>query len=297
MKIEVEEFLDKTLSDFFPKDGCWKSNCFRKSDFVAEENLPCHIRDNNWLSQLILKKYDLYSLGKATIMDYIANSEYFNKLRWEYEQKIVSWQIDWMLNDGENWICEDDLYIFSNRCDEIFRNGIFDTLSAIGINTDAIEEGIEKNVDKWREGYMSVAFYNLYFRPHFRLYGTEEYKILTEPSQEHYEKWRKVRLYKYYLAHKKSVDKYGEVLPEMLMTEEEVLELERWLNEEHGRRMKEIDEYNKERNNYESSFPINPKIDFYGCDFPDEEDLEKEYNPTQKDKVKSLVRRIFGGKK
>jgi hypothetical protein len=295
MKIEVEEYLDKTLSDFFPKDGCWKSNCFRKSQFVAEENLPCHLRDNNWLSELILKKYDLYSLGKATIIEYITNSEYFNKLRYEYEQKIVSWQIDWMLNNDENWICEDDLYIFSNRCDEIFRKGVVDTLSAIGMNIDAIEEGIEKNVDKWREGYMRVAFHNLYSRHNFSLHGDEENKKLTEPSQEHYEKWRKFRLYEYYIAHKNSVYKYGCVLSEMQMKKEEAIELKRWLNEEHERRTKEIEEYNKEY--YESSSPIKPKIDFYGCDFPDFKDLEKEYKTTQKDKPKSLVKRLFGVKK
>ena len=54
---------------------------------------------------------------------------------------------------------------------------------------------------------------------------TKSDKNLEEPSQEHYEKWMKLRLYEYYIEHKDSVDKYGEILPEMQMTESEVIEL------------------------------------------------------------------------
>lgn len=109
MKMEIEEFLDKTLKKFFPNDGHWHSNCFNKSNFVAEENLPCHLRNDKWLADLILKKYNLYYLGKGTIIEYIINSNNFNKLRHEYEQKIVSWQIDWMCNGGDNWIIDEKL--------------------------------------------------------------------------------------------------------------------------------------------------------------------------------------------
>ena len=214
MKIEVEEFLDKTLEDFFPQDGHWYSNCFNKSDFVAEENLPCHLRDVKWLADLILKKYNLYNLGKGTIIEYIINSNNFNKLRYEYEQKIVSWQIYWMRNGGENWIIDEelggDLYLFSTKCDYAFRKGVVDTLLAIGMNIDSIEEGIEKNASKWREGHMRIAFHNLYSVSRFSLDGSKD-KMLEEPSQEHYEKWMKLRLYEYYIEHKDSVDKYGEI--------------------------------------------------------------------------------------
>ena len=72
-----------------------------------------------------------------------------------------------------------------------------------------------------------------------------EKKILEKPSQEHYEKWLKLRLYEYYMEHKDSVDKYGEVLPEMKMTESEVMELKKWLETAHEERMKNIDEFEK----------------------------------------------------
>ncbi len=248
MRMEIEEFLDKTLKNFFPKDGHWHSNCFNKSNFVAEENLPCHLRNDKWLADLILKKYNLYYLGKGIIIEYIINSNNFNKLRHEYEQKIVSWQIDWMCNGGDNWIIDEklggDLYLFSTKCDYAFRKGVVDTLLAIGMNINAIEEGIEKNANKWRENHMTIAFRNLYcVSPYSLLPSGNEEKLLEEPSQEHYEKWLKLRLYEYYIEHKDSVDKYGKVLPEMKMTEAEVIELKKWLEVAHEKRMKQIAEF------------------------------------------------------
>ena len=258
MRMEIEEFLDKTLKNFFPKDGHWYSNCFNKSNFVAEENLPCHLRNDKWLADLILKKYNLYYLGKGTIIEYIINSNNFNKLRHEYEQKIVSWQIDWMCNDGDNWIIDEklggDLYLFSTKCDYAFRKGMVDTLLAIGMNINAIEEGIEKNANKWRENHMTIAFRNLYcVSPYSLLPSGNEEKLLEEPSQEHYEKWLKLRLYEYYIEHKDSVDKYGKVLPEMKMTEAEVIELKKWLEVAHEKRMKQIAEFKDK--DYSSNIP------------------------------------------
>lgn len=293
-KTATEEFLDKTLIDFFPKDGRWKNNCFRKSQFVAEENLPCHLRDNNWLVDLMLKKYNLYSFGKGTIIEYINNSENFNKMRCEYEQKIVRWQIDWMRNGGGNWIVDGDLggdfYLFGSKCDYVFRRGIVDTLLAIGMDIDAIEEGIEKNSNKWREVYMGVAFHNLYSVPRFIIYGSED-KILEEPSEEHYEKWMKLRLYEYYIEHKDSVDKYGEILPEMQMTDLEVAELRRWLDEAHEKRMKQIAEYK----NINCLFMASEmrEIDYYGCDIASSEELAKLMYPRKKRSNQLTFKRLF----
>ena len=276
MKIEIEEILNKTLEDFFPQEGNWKNSCFSKSKVLDEINLPCHLRDDKWLADLILKKYNLYSLGKGTILEYIINSNNFNKLRYEYEQRIISWQIDWMCNGGENWIIDEelggDLYMFSTKCDYAFRKGIVDTLLAIGMNIDAIEEGIEKNASKWREGHMRVAFHNLYSVSRFSLYGIED-KMLEEPSQEHYKKWLKLRLYKYYIEHKDSVDKYGEVLPEMKMTESEAIELKKWLEVAQEERKKQIAEF--ENKNRFLNVSEMREIDYYGCDILPVDELEK----------------------
>lgn len=289
MKRETEEFLDKKLEDFFPQNGCWYSNCFHKSVLLEEKNLPCHLRNNEWLTNLILKKYNLYYLGKDTVMEYVINSKKFNKLRHEYEQKIVSWQIDFMNEDGENWIIDPelggDLFIFNPKCDYAFRKGIVDTLLAIGMNKDAIEEGIEKNVNKWREGYMRVAFNNLYSERRFGFHAIEG----LETSLEHYEKWMKLRLYEYYIEHKDSVDKYGEVLPEMKMTESEVQVLKKWLEEEHEKRMKQIAEYeNKDYSSITSEFTNNEMSKFIKSEQPLEEADAEHIS-----KIKSLINKMF----
>ena len=129
--MKTNGFLDKILKDFFPQQGNWKSSCFSKSKELEKINLPCHIRDNNWIADLIIKKYNLDSIEKEEILNYITTSEHFNKLRYEYEQRIISWQIDWMRNGGDNWITDQelggDLYLFSTKCDYAFRKGVVDT--------------------------------------------------------------------------------------------------------------------------------------------------------------------------
>ena len=273
--LAYDTFLDEIVEDFFPKEGDWNSNCFNKSKVVAEENLPCHLRDDAWLADLIIKKYNLNSLSKETIVEYIKNSDYFNKLRYEYEQKIVSWQIDWMLNGGENWIVDGNLggefYLFSPSCDYAFRKGIVATLLAIGMDLEAIEEGIEKNASKWREKYMRCAFYNLYSN-RFNRYDKGE---LEEPSKEHYEKWMKLRLYEYYMEHKDSVHKYGEILPAMQMDDLEVESLRKWLEEAHNKRIAQLEEY---------------KNSLSSTTF---ERQETEDGPTESNKPVSLIKRLF----
>lgn len=290
--MKTKEFLDKTLEDFFPQQGVWYSNCFSKLKTLEENNLPCHIRDNNWLADFIIKKYNLDLKEKDAVLNYIVTSEQFNKLRYEYEQRIVSWQIDWMCNGGENWIVDTELggelYLFSTKCDYAFRKCIVDTLLAIGMNRDAIEEGIEKNADKWRENHMRLAFHNLYS---VSKYGCSKNQMLEEPSQEHYEKWLKLRLYEYYIEHKDSVDKYGEVLPEMKMSELEVAELKKWLEIAHEERIKQIAEYKNK--NYVSDIPKMDKIDFYESDFPRILKIEKLKYSEKSDKADKTPRLDF----
>lgn len=294
-KFENKEFSDEMAEDFFPKEGNWYSNCFSKSKVVEEVNLPCHLRDNDWLANLMIKKYNLNPLEKNKILYYMNTSSHFNDLRHEYEQKIVSWQIDWMNNDDENWIIDNELggelYLFSSKCDYAFRKGIVDTLLAINMNIDAIEEGIEKNAYKWRENHMRLAFYNLYSVSKYGANYNQD-NDLEKPSQEHYEKWLKLRLYEYYIEHKDSVDKYGKILPEMKITEEEAFELKAWLDEEHKKRMKQIAEYKNKENLFD--IPEMKEIDFYGCDFPDVRDLKKLlFAEVNQNKPKSLIKRIF----
>ena len=59
-------------------------------------------------------------------------------------------------------------------------------------------------------------------------------RFQVEPvDPEHREKWLQLRRYEYYQRHKKSVDLYGSVEPDMLMNKEEVEELKNYLNKKH----------------------------------------------------------------
>lgn len=284
LETKIFKILDKVTDDFFPETGRWTSGCFNKemSSEYKKSNLLCHLRDDEWLTKTF--SLDVPYISKKYIKKYILTSIYFDSKRKEYEQKIVSWQIDWMNNDGENWIVDSklggDFYLFSPNCDYAFRKGILDTLLAIGMNKDAIEEGIERNSHKWRENHMIMAFNNIYNPIFYRLNSEEK---LSTPNQEHFDKWMKMRLYEYYIKNKDSVDKYGEILPEMKISDEEIKELKEWLKNENEKRLREIEEYKNMNSNNLSL----PKLTL---------NISNTASDTLKDKTKCLIKRIFDKK-
>lgn len=235
----IDKILDKATTDFFPKVGRWYNNCYKKSKDGEMRNLPCHLRDDEWLAMMLREEQKLNFLSVSRIYEYIQTSKYFEEKRHEYELEIVKWQINWMKTDGEGWICKneygDDCGILMPTCDLWFRKGIVDTLSAIGMALDAIEEGIEKYADLWRDNYMGKAFNNkfeLVFIPYIAFHDNVELNTVSSipsASEEHKEKWLKMRRYEYYQNHKDSVDKYGVVSDDMLMTKKEVEKLKKEL--------------------------------------------------------------------
>lgn len=278
LKQEQVEFLDSKLVNFFPESGSWNSRCFQKSPLIEECNLPCHLRDTNWLAKMIIKKYNITNMDTIAVAQYINESDYFKQARHDYEQRIVSWQINFMLNGGEGWIVDDklggDFYKLGPYSDYAFRKGIVDTLLAINMDITAIEEGIEKNVEKWRENLVRLAFHNTYNPYRFGLFNAPK---MSNPSEEHRQLWTKMRLYEYYQKHKSSVDAYGVVTEEMKMTAEEVSELEEKLNKMNEERQKEVDEYS---NNLQQSIQGEAKM--------------VSEQPEEVDKPKGL-RKIFKG--
>lgn len=277
MQSELTEFLDAKVSTFFPDDGRWKSSCFKRESTVSEIYLPCHLRDTEWLSLLMIQKYKLSSQTKEAVKMYINSSTYFNILRNDYEQKIVKWQIHYMLNNGENWITDarygGDFYCLSPMCDYAFRKGIVDTLVAIGMDIDAIEEGIEKNANIWRDIHMCIAFDNQYNPRMFRNpLNKENHALLKEADGEFKEKWLQYRRYQYYQNHKVSVDKYGIVTNDMQMTEQEAKSLALYLKQKSDERLQEIQEYNQ-RINHPFQQTQMEEPDF--CSFSDEDVLSR----------------------
>lgn len=195
---------------------------------------------------MLKEEQKLHYISYKKVLKFIKTSDFFNKKRHDYEQEIVKWQINYMKNDGENWICDPeyggDFFIFNPFCDLGFRKGVVDTLSAIGMDLEVIEEGIEKNANLWREQYMKKAFRNE-FEPIFDILDRENFKNLPPLEKEHQENWLKIRKYEYYKRHKNSVDKYGIIEPEMKLTKEEVQEINDYLENKKIERLKILEQF------------------------------------------------------
>ncbi|MGN0960641.1 MAG: hypothetical protein ACI4PF_00410 [Christensenellales bacterium] len=207
-KIGEENYLlDKVTSELFPESGEWWSSCFNRPKTLALSNLPCHLRDDMWLTQYLLNKVNRISISpltKTQVYDYVRTSLYFNQERNAYEQRIVEWQIKWVLNGGGNYslptgMDDDERLNMMPDCDIYFRKIIMKTLMNIGMNRIAIEEGLEKNSHLWREEYMEMA-YNI----RYNCCGFEDTMIMLPPTdEEHKKNWLAMREYEYYQDHKK----------------------------------------------------------------------------------------------
>ena len=237
---DLEERLHKATVAFFPKDGSWSSAEFRKDD----RSLIQHLRDDKWLATELQRTKELQDVFFGSIYHYVKTSNFFKEERHAYEQRIVKWQIHWMISGGDGWLAPKqyggDFIGFDENYDIGFRLGIYNTLRAIKIDSEAIEEGIEKNAAMWRESAMYSAFGNRY-APILSFVGEKLAKM--EPVREEFKNaWLRMRMYEYYQAHKDSVEKYGEITPEMQMNEEEVESLRQYLAQMHKERMAYLEE-------------------------------------------------------
>ena len=232
---EQIKLINEEIEHFFPTEGDWSSTCYERSNELTGNNLPCHLRDNEWISRFMSSKIEKkgYHIPTANILGVINESKRFTKLRHDYELEIVRWQIDWMSHGGGNWLMPEGYdeisLLISTSVDKMFRKGVVKTLTAIGMNRDVIEEGIEKNRDMWLDKYMQLSFDHA-FNPIF--YDAPQ---PAKASDEHKKAWLDVRKYEYYEDHKKSVDLYGEATPEMKMSQNQYIPLKfqvrKWNNE------------------------------------------------------------------
>lgn len=238
--------LDKATEAFFPKEGVWKSSCFRRSNELAKGNLPCHLRDDEWLAQMLYINQDLHNISKRRVFQYVKESDFFAQKRHEYELEIVKWQIGWIMGHGEGWVCDEeyggDIVYLTPVVDLGIRKGIVDTLIKIGMDREVIEEGIEKYADLWRESCMNSAFRNA-FEPVYYLSKKQPEPI----SEEHKEKWLQMRRYEYYQRHKNSVDKYGNVSKDMLLCGRELKELQMYLESANTKRLKYLEKFKQKQ--------------------------------------------------
>ena len=239
---KVNAILEEEIKGFFPNSGAWKDNCFGRPEGVWYSNLPCHLRDNDWMSQLlhnVLKDKKIY-IKQQVIKQFMDNSEAFADLRHKHELRIVEWQINWVMSGGANWLApngsDEFSLLFSEDYDKIVRGGIVKTLNAIGMDGEVIEEGLEKYADDWRLSSMERGFAHKY-EPVAFMVGTPE-----KADKEHKRNWIANREYEYYQRHKKSVDTYGTKTPAMEMTPEEHAKLVSVLEKQNNQRSRIVEQ-------------------------------------------------------
>ncbi len=247
-----EPILEDTIKNFFPATGIWYSNCFDRKRDIKRSYLPCHLRNNRWLSELLYKEIieeQGVKIPKEKILNYISKSEEFQNLRHNYELEIVKWQINWIKGGGENWSIpegfEDGDESISEDCDVCFREAVIATLTEIGMNAEVIEEGLEKNADIWRNFYFKRAFRNA-----FEPIGYLRKTTLKPATESHKQNWLDNREYEYYLQHRESVERYGVVTENMKMSDKDYFNLQLTLKKQNEKRLAEIEEWKNIKNDY-----------------------------------------------
>lgn len=247
---EINEILEREAKEFFPKTGEWYSQCFQKSDALAKMNLPCHLNNKEWIAKLFhkeLNKKDIH-FSMEVVRAFVEMSGVFEQERVGYLLSIIDWQIAHMKKGGENWLIPEgfnEYWIYHKSCDKCFREGIVDTLTAIGMEKDAVEMGIELNADKWRDQLMHRAYQNR-FNPQNVDFSKDKQSKYPEPEQGHEENWVKLRKYQYYIRHKKMIDLLGLATPEMVIGFDEAMELFDKVSDADERRVKLMKRVDKE---------------------------------------------------
>ncbi len=231
MQLLTSQYIQPSVEKLFPKNPEINFYSYKKSNEFFSYNLPRHTRDKKWLAKYIAccmetkKVYVDYKL----VLDYLQNSKEFDEKRHEYELNLVKYQI-LKYKNGEWSSLPDHLKKFSlpsnsipNK-DLIFRQYVENSLQAIGLCKDVIEEGLEKYSNLWRDYYMGISY-------DYRYVYLERHK--DEPS--HKSNWLAMRKYEYYLRHKASVEKYGQIDPCMLMEEGELKALKTTLKKQNSK--------------------------------------------------------------
>lgn len=247
--ISLEEYLDIEMNTFFPDTGHWYSTCFKRPNEYNIDNLPCHLDDDKWLANFIIYRYNLINAKFKDVLDYVRNSKKFIENKKQYALEIVKWQINWIKNGGENWICDSDLGGDICRMtpvwDLAFRKGVVDTLLAIGMNKEIIEEGLEENSDMWFESVIDDTFDNQFNPLILNLFGTKKITEYPPVNPEFKKAWILKRKYDYYCDHKRSVDLYGKKSSVIEIERDDLIKLENFIKTESVNRMEEINKVNE----------------------------------------------------
>ena len=242
---ETETILTKELESLFPTTGRWGRSCYTRSTELEKRFLPCHLYNTTWIAKLMSNQLldKGYVISDSTIKKFLDSSETFQKLRHYYEQEIVKWQIDFMRNDGEGFLIpngyDEMSFLTDPNVAELFRASVIKTLTAIGLNESAVEEGLERNSDMWLESYLKKGFSNA-FEPVMYYYGQ------PMPVDECFrENWLKLKKHQYYSKHKDVVEKFNDNAENMKLAYEEVRYLYQVVPAQSVLRRQQIDAWKK----------------------------------------------------
>ena len=244
-EVDLEEYLNKKVTnEFFPDTGRWYMSCFKQPKELSIDYLPCHLDDEKWLVKMLMKFCNLPQEKYKEVLNYVRTSDVFYHKKKEYGLRVVKWQISFINNGGEDYVLKDqhggDFWQVSENCDKSFRWAVIDTLEAIGMNRNLIEEGLEKYSDDWRDGFIRHAFRNKYEPVVYSFLGHEGDKKYPDVNEEFKKAWIAMRKYEYYKEHRESVELYGNVEPEMKISFKEYSVLKNFVETEATKRNDEI---------------------------------------------------------
>ena len=232
-KVSKSERLERAVSNFFPKECRWKCNCDDDLSAYDKEYLPFNTRNDYWLATMIQKDAELYDIDINEILDFVEISLFFERERSEYEERVIRWQIEWMMSTGSGFIdenCSESLNPL--EYDVEFRNRLVSSLSVTSIDSDKIEVCIEKYAYLWRSQCMEICFANS-----FNPLGYIAPCVIDE---NHKENWLKIRKYEYYQRHKRIIDRCGIFFEEMQLGVDEINRLYEYLLMKKDERLDQI---------------------------------------------------------
>ena len=246
--------LNSAIRNFFPSEGVWYSFCFSRPNVLNKDYLPCHLKDYKWMAALLQKEANLDDIEIDYIESYITNSKLFNSLKDKYEKKIVKWQIKYMINGGEGWIVDSvyggDFSGMEDQCVNKFKNGVLQTLTAIGMDKIVIENCLQEYSNIWFSKMLNQSFNNVFEYTHSFSVVNEDVIDLNiceihKCDSEFRNAWIKLKKYEYYLENKEIIDRFGDMRDVAYLTKEEVDELRKFVDFKSSARRHAIETFKK----------------------------------------------------
>ncbi len=197
----MEKELLQTIKHLFEVNNINDIESLHKSNIVR------HLRDDEFITRLLLKFHE--NIPYTKIYKFVKTNEELHDLIEEYEQKVIK---TYLLNFVKHIEAEEHEL---NDLEELFRQSIINNLMTLGINKISIEKCLEENIDLWFNECLEKS-YNYKFN----------YDETSEESKLHKLYFYKMKKYIYYQKHQYVVILFGKITPEMLMTDEEVKELQ-----------------------------------------------------------------------